>query len=131
LFALSSAQAGPLHDAASAGDLDRVKRILARHASIDVKDVHSFTALHLSADKGHRGVVELLLVEGADVNAKDKYGQTPLLLAAYEGHIAVVERLIGTIKNECTRQLLAPYRREQFSTGAVAVRRAVQPGSSE
>ncbi len=66
LLALSSAQAGPLHDAASAGDLDRVKRILARHASIDVKDVHSFTALHLSADKGHRGVVELLLAEGAE-----------------------------------------------------------------
>ncbi len=71
LFALSSARAGPLHDAASAGDLDRVKRILARHASIDVKDIHSFSALHLSADKGHRGVVELLLAEGADVNAKD------------------------------------------------------------
>jgi transposase InsO family protein len=30
------------------------------------------------------------------------------------GSIAVIERLMRTIKNECTRQLLIPYRREPF-----------------
>ncbi len=30
------------------------------------------------------------------------------------GSIAVVERLIRTLKNECTRRLLVPYRRDDF-----------------
>ncbi len=30
------------------------------------------------------------------------------------GSIAVIERLIRTVKDECTRRLLVPYRREQF-----------------
>ena len=30
------------------------------------------------------------------------------------GNLAVVERLIRTLKNECTRRLLVPYRRPRF-----------------
>ncbi|MFQ5938324.1 MAG: hypothetical protein ACE5LB_18125 [Acidiferrobacterales bacterium] len=37
LFALSSVQAGPLHDATEKGDLDEVKRLIAQGADVNAK----------------------------------------------------------------------------------------------
>ena len=93
LFALSSVQAGPLHDAADKGNIDEVKRLIAQGANVNAKDKHTVTALHWAADQGHTAVVELLIAEGADVNAKSKDGSTPLWAATDGGHKDVANLL--------------------------------------
>ncbi|MEE8216502.1 MAG: ankyrin repeat domain-containing protein, partial [Acidiferrobacterales bacterium] len=64
-----TALAGPLHDAAENGDLDKVKRLIGEGADVNARDDYSLTPLHFSAGAGHTAVVELLIAEGADVNA--------------------------------------------------------------
>ena len=88
------AQAGSLHDAASAGDIGKVKRLLDKGARLNVRNIEGFAPLHIAAFTGHTEVVKLLVAAGAEVDVRDRYGQTPLLLAASEGRLSVVEVLI-------------------------------------
>lgn len=88
-------QAGSLHDAASVGDVDKVKRLLDKGARLNVRNIEGFAPLHVAAFTGHTEVVKLLIAAGAEVNVRDKYEQTPLLLAASEGQLNVVEVLIS------------------------------------
>jgi ankyrin repeat protein len=71
---------GEIHDAASIGDLTRVKALLQSDPDLAFSKDSRFglTPLHVAAFSGHRDVVELLLTNKADVNAKDKDGHTPL-----------------------------------------------------
>jgi len=67
----------PLHNAAWAGDLTEVKRLLSKGARVHVRNLYGKTPLHYAAEKGHREIVKLLVNQGADVNAKDCEGNTP------------------------------------------------------
>ena len=85
---------GEIHDAAKAGDLEKVKALLKDHFDLVFnKDNDGRSPLHWAASYGHKNVVELLLANKAEVNAKDNHGQTPLHVAAAEGHKDVVELL--------------------------------------
>lgn len=86
---------GEIHDAAKAGDLEKVKALLKDHPDLVFnKDNDGRSPLHWAASHGHKNVVELLLAKKAGVNATDKNGATPLLAAATGCHKDVVELLL-------------------------------------
>lgn len=86
-----------LLEAAKAGDLDQVQRLLASFPHIvncrDLDGRHS-TPLHFAAGYNRVSVVEYLLQHGADVHAKDKGGLVPLHNACSYGHYEVTELLV-------------------------------------
>jgi uncharacterized protein len=84
-----------LVDAASAGDLAKVKDCLIAGADVNAKNANGSTALMLAAQEGHLAVVQSLLAAKADVNLTAGSGNTALLLAAQEGHGDVVQALIA------------------------------------
>lgn len=57
--------AGPLHDAAREGDLDRVQSILRALPDVNAPDQAGYTALHYAALGGHLSVMKRLLYQGA------------------------------------------------------------------
>jgi ankyrin repeat protein len=84
-----------LHDAASAGDLDRVKELLDNEkVNLNARRLGGKTALMLAAMNGHAGVVQALIDAKADVTAVDNEQKTALMLAAMNGHADVVRALI-------------------------------------
>ena len=61
------AHAGPLHEAAGAGDVDKVRRLLAEGE--DIGEMQALgTPLHWAALKGRLEVAEVLVAEGAKVD---------------------------------------------------------------
>lgn len=85
-----------LNDAAEAGDLDAVKRELARGADVNERGMLKTTPLMNAAVKGHAHVVRFLLgVEGVDVNTLNAGGTTALMGACRQGQMDVVKTLIA------------------------------------
>lgn len=96
----------PLMLAAKRGDANRVRALIAAHASLDSHDNDGQTALFLAAGsnqtpeitssglKGCLDCLKQLIAAGADVNASDDNGTTPLMAAA-SGHLDSVEALIA------------------------------------
>lgn len=86
-----------LLEAAKAGDLDTVRRIvLATPHTVNCRDLdgrHS-TPLHFAAGFNRVPVVEFLLEHGAEVHAADKGGLVPLHNACSYGHYEVTELLV-------------------------------------
>ena len=93
-FGLSLVLAAPLHEAASEGDIGRVKRLIAEDANVNAKeDKRGLTPLHWAAAKGYQAIAERLIAKGANVNATSKDGWTPLRWASDKGHKDIVELL--------------------------------------
>ena len=94
-----SLRAGEIHDAAAAGDLNRVRALLAADPTLlESKGDLGFTPL-LSACANQRvGVANFLLDKGADVKVRDRFQMTPLHRASYsyvQGQdLTLVQRLI-------------------------------------
>jgi len=83
-----------LLQAASAGDVKEVARLLAAGTDVNQKSPFGTTALHVAAFRGDQGIIDLLLDKGANVNAKDKDGHTADDLARTAGH----ERVASVLK---------------------------------
>jgi ankyrin repeat protein len=83
-----------LHQAAYAGKLDEVRRLVSEGTSVDATDPESHTPLMWAAFNGHRAVVDLLLEKGAEVDAKDESGRTALLYASSGSFAETVELLL-------------------------------------
>ncbi|MGB9233830.1 MAG: ankyrin repeat domain-containing protein [Terriglobales bacterium] len=85
----------PLSQAASDGDLEKVKAVLKDNPGLvfSRQPNTGWTPLHGAADNCHKDVAELLLASGADVNARTTGGETPLHLAAFKGCKDVAELL--------------------------------------
>jgi ankyrin repeat protein len=73
------ADASDFVTAAAAGDLPKVREILAGTPSLlNTKDREGATALHVAALNARQEVVRYLVAQGAEVNARDeKFGATP------------------------------------------------------
>jgi TonB family protein len=85
-----------LFDATKAGDLAKVKALIAAGADVNAKDDSGETsALDWAARKNHIEIMELLIAHGADVRARDFYGFTPLHHAAAWGGKESVELLLA------------------------------------
>ena len=89
---VTTAFAGPIHDAARDGDLAGVQAELDKGADVNKKDNDGMTPLNYAAVFGEKEIVELLLANGADVNVKDKDGVTPLFDA-----VATVQKEIAKL----------------------------------
>jgi ankyrin repeat protein len=53
-----------------AGDIEKVRELIAQHADVNQRDENGWTPLHMAADKGELDIVKLLVANGADVNVK-------------------------------------------------------------
>ena len=87
-----------LRDAASEGQVDLVKDLLAKGADPQEQDPESGeTALNLASNGGFVGAVAALLLDGAPVDLRSRAGYTPLYIAAAKGDagMAIVELLLG------------------------------------
>lgn len=67
-------------------DKERVQKLLASGANVNVQDGDGDTPLHGAAQSGNVEIISLLLDKGANPNAKNKLGGTPLMWAASFGN---------------------------------------------
>ncbi|XP_024522828.1 protein DOG1-like 3 [Selaginella moellendorffii] len=76
------------------GNVNTLRKVLARGADPSAADSDGRTALHMAASKGHSECVDMLINAGANVNKKDNFGMTPLLAALKGGHDVAADLLV-------------------------------------
>ena len=95
---VKTAGASKLHDAAAAGNLEELERLLDVEATgtalVDPTKHDGTTPLITAAMMGHEQVVRRLIEEGADVEAVGLNGATALQIAASMGHVGVMTALL-------------------------------------
>ena len=82
-----------LHAAATNDQLEMVRELLKRGASIDLQGSLGGTALMAAATQGHLSILLVLLQHSADPDLQDPHGGTALMLAAGGGQEACVQAL--------------------------------------
>jgi ankyrin repeat protein len=82
VVAQQSLEVEPLHEAAFAGNVEEVRRLLEEGTAVDVVDPEGRTALMWASFNGHTAVDALLLEKGAAVNARETNGRTALMYAS-------------------------------------------------
>jgi len=92
--AQSAPQVEPLHEAAYAGNLEEVTRLLEEGAAVDVPDLEGRTPLMWASFNGHTAVDALLLENGAAINAREVNGRTALMYASSGPFAETVELLL-------------------------------------
>ena len=85
--------------AASQGDLNEVRAVLATGIAPSTADYDGRTPLHLAAAEGQLEVVRYLLAAGADPQPVDRWGGTPLSDAGGNGHTQVAELLRQAVRD--------------------------------
>src|SRR5262245_23807643 len=87
----------PLHDAAAAGELSDVRRMLDDGLNVNATDHAGWTPLHFAAQAQAYHVVAQLLAAGASVDSVDEHGNTPLWRAtfSYGGDPATLRALLA------------------------------------
>jgi ankyrin repeat protein len=87
---------GPLHGAASVGNVNEARRLIEKDRSdVNTHGNMGRTPLHLAANNRHKDVAELLIQKGADVNSRDFHQCTPLHYAVGPGGIDLVMLLVS------------------------------------
>jgi glutaminase len=79
--------------AASQGDLDEVRALIASGVDPNIGDYDGRTALHLAASEGHCEVVAYLLDQGVEPSPVDRWGGTPVTDAARGSYQKIVDLL--------------------------------------
>jgi len=87
--------------AASVGNLENIKSLLAVGANINIGDYDNRTALHVACGQDNLEVVLFLVSEGANINAQDKWGNTPLdeSIMYNKTNISEQLKLMGALQN--------------------------------
>jgi ankyrin repeat protein len=107
LFALTAMMAlstgcASLHDAAKAGDIAQVRKMIAQGADVNAKDSRGMTPLFEASRTGHVEISKLLIKEkakllverGTNVNTKDAFDWTLLHWAVRYGETEIARLLI-------------------------------------
>lgn len=93
-----------------AQERDMVELLVARNASMEVRDQDGRTPLHAALGRTARGseCARVLLAAGANPNEPDNYGYTSVHLAALNEFASSVKMLLGKMINVITNYSLAP-----------------------
>jgi len=92
-----------LNDAASRGDLEALRRLVANGVNVNEGDYDSRCALHVAASEGNLDVVRYLVLEAhANHSPMDRWGFTPLADALRASHASVAQFLRGCGADECS-----------------------------
>ena len=83
----------PLHFAAWSGRTDILRALVKAGASLEIRDEHGFTPMHMAAYRSAEAV-RALAEAGADLEARAEDGETPMHLAALTGTAATVSALV-------------------------------------
>ncbi|XP_035682977.1 poly [ADP-ribose] polymerase tankyrase-2-like isoform X3 [Branchiostoma floridae] len=83
-----------LHFACGTGQLDLVRLLLRKGASLVKRSMAACAPLHAAAVNGKTEVVDLLVQHGATVDIRDGFHDTPLMGACHFKHVDTVRRLI-------------------------------------
>lgn len=76
----------PLHSAASVGNLEAARMLLAHGAPVNARQQGGWAPLHAAAQNGDRPMVDLLLGHGADPKLANDEGKTAAMVAREKGH---------------------------------------------
>jgi len=96
---------GPLHRAAVAGDVLRIRAELKAGASVNGRDAIGLTPLHWACRMGHLDATKPLIRAGANIRARDREGNQPLDLAARFGRPDIAELLLRRgVHPDCSRR---------------------------
>lgn len=83
----------PLHYAAKKGELEMVKFLVGKNATIDALANGAWTPLHYASEEGKYSVVVFLVENGADISKKNPDGKTSLQLAEGKGYQTITDFL--------------------------------------
>lgn len=92
----------PLHYAATGGHVDIMKLFLEAHAYIDAESPNRSTPLMMAAGYGSEEAARLLIEEGADVSLRNELGLTALDFAKQSGRTGMIG-LIEAAQNKQPR----------------------------
>jgi ankyrin repeat protein len=98
LACYSDGVCGEIHDAAKAGDLEKVKVLLRKNPDlVNEKGEYGWTALQFAVHSNRKEMVKLLLENKSDVNATEAtcHDGTPLHIAAFSKDRAMAEILLA------------------------------------
>ena len=101
--------------AASQGDLDEVRALIAAGVEPGTADYDGRTPLHLAAAEGQPEVVRYLLAAGAGPRPVDRWGGTPLSDAKAGGHTEIA----ALLRERTEDNALLPHRADKREAAAV------------
>jgi hypothetical protein len=86
-----------LHDAASNGDLERIRELLHATDGKDVDTIHKqYTALHIAVIEKQHDAAQILIYHGASPTAPESFdGNTPIHYAAALGDLSLLEMMVS------------------------------------
>jgi len=98
----------PLHEAVFRNDIKELSSLLrdikscqpTAQVTVDTKDKHGNTALHLAVMLGHSKCTQLLLAHGAPIKMKNKTGWSPLAEAISYGDRPTIASLLRRLKQQ-------------------------------
>lgn len=91
---ITTANAGPLHNAVLGNNLEKIEQLIASGENINAINEEGSWPLLIASTYGFAKATKLLINKGADVNQANQHGYTALHEAASMGYIKVVKALI-------------------------------------
>jgi len=97
-----------LREAATAGDLARVRALLDAGVPVDAEARYGQTALYFAAAKGRLEVARLLVERGANADMRERFFNTSALDVALQGgHLELARFLLASGARDATSALFA------------------------
>lgn len=109
----------PLILAAKKTNLEMMKMLIRRGASLDALDANKKTAIHWACEKQHFDGVKLLLSRGSPSDLRDSTGYTPMMYAVAENQYDIVRYML--LKGVCMKYGLDGYEDTELTTASQTV----------